>query len=589
MAKKSITFTLGTDPIITANADITATLSGTTVTFNVTGTVLGTGSSYWNYGVLLQCVVGKKDTTGVVVYDDAGYQTIKTISEGTWKDPSVLKVYIKDTDFSFKTSVTGCSDITDAHIKIRLRDNPSYGAGKKGTGIGSAFFISKLALSRGDNIASVTKTPDKSYYLMGDLVTVDCTLENTTAITGYQISWSRWSSDSSYLAGSPKQSYTFTIPSANVGTYTLTANSSLIPNTGTIHFHPNGGNAIEGMPLVESGEYTGFSVTTNVFDYEDTNFNIYNIENLFNKTGYHDTGKWSIGSANSETMTHEGSQDLSAYVSDNSDVHLKFFANWEPNTYNITYKPNGGVGDEHTSSHTYDKESTLSPNIFVRSGYNFVGWATQPYNAASYSDKSSVLNLTSENGGNITLYAVWEPDGTIVKKYVNARLMAKRDTETNWQTYNPVLLLNEVIVVDKPDGSISLKIGDGVNVYTNLPFAMWTNDTGWETLTLSSGVTARNTGGFSVPKYRKIGDHVIIQGGVTATSSTSESVMIGVLPEEYRPITVVHKFIACGGSRIARVNIDTAGQLKLEWMINISDGSKVSIEQWFDINIDYYI
>lgn len=52
----------------------------------------------------------------------------------------------------------------------------------------------------------------------------------------------------------------------------------------------------------------------------------------------------------------------------------------------------------------------------------------------------------------------------------NARIKHKRDSETNWSTNNPILLNGECIIVDISDGSIRLKIGDGTNSYSSLPF-----------------------------------------------------------------------------------------------------------------------
>lgn len=116
-----------------------------------------------------------------------------------------------------------------------------------------------------------------------------------------------------------------------------------------------------------------------------------------------------------------------------------------------------------------------------------------------------------------------------------------------------------------------------------------TEDSGWITLPLEDGVTAKTNGGFNTPQYRKINDHVIIQGSVTMTSSSNEAVIIGTLPTGYRPINTVHKLIPCGGSRIARMYIDNSGNIKLEWIKNLVDGESVAVEQWFTINVDYYI
>ena len=52
----------------------------------------------------------------------------------------------------------------------------------------------------------------------------------------------------------------------------------------------------------------------------------------------------------------------------------------------------------------------------------------------------------------------------------NARIQTRRDTASNWETKNPVLLAGELIIVTTNAGDTRFKIGDGVKTYTQLPF-----------------------------------------------------------------------------------------------------------------------
>lgn len=54
---------------------------------------------------------------------------------------------------------------------------------------------------------------------------------------------------------------------------------------------------------------------------------------------------------------------------------------------------------------------------------------------------------------------------------LNARIKHKRDSAINWSTNNPVLLKGECIIVDMDDGSVRIKIGDGINNFISLPYA----------------------------------------------------------------------------------------------------------------------
>jgi len=81
------------------------------------------------------------------------------------------------------------------------------------------------------------------------------------------------------------------------------------------------------------------------------------------------------------------------------------------NKYNIIFNANGGTGSvTKMTNAVYGKTYNLRANAFVREGYEFTGWNTQPDGSGtSYADMESVMNLTTKNGGTVTLYAQWIP------------------------------------------------------------------------------------------------------------------------------------------------------------------------------------
>lgn len=79
-----------------------------------------------------------------------------------------------------------------------------------------------------------------------------------------------------------------------------------------------------------------------------------------------------------------------------------------PITYNISYNANGGSGTMVSSSATYGQSVQLSANEYTKKGHTFAGWATSQNGDVVYKDKASVKNLTTTNGANVTLYAVWK-------------------------------------------------------------------------------------------------------------------------------------------------------------------------------------
>lgn len=55
-------------------------------------------------------------------------------------------------------------------------------------------------------------------------------------------------------------------------------------------------------------------------------------------------------------------------------------------------------------------------------------------------------------------------------KVINGRVQLKYDTEANFTSENIVLLKGEAVFVEKLDGSIGFKTGDGVKTFTELPY-----------------------------------------------------------------------------------------------------------------------
>lgn len=87
------------------------------------------------------------------------------------------------------------------------------------------------------------------------------------------------------------------------------------------------------------------------------------------------------------------------------------YAKWTPNKYTIAFKGNGSTSGKMSSmsSRKYGTSYKLTLNTFKKKGYTFVGWNTKANGKGkSYKNKASVKNLTSKNGGKITLYAQWK-------------------------------------------------------------------------------------------------------------------------------------------------------------------------------------
>ena len=90
-------------------------------------------------------------------------------------------------------------------------------------------------------------------------------------------------------------------------------------------------------------------------------------------------------------------------AADNADP-IKLYAVWQIQMYLISYKPNGGDEAPAPQLKTYGRPITLSEEIPTRSGYTFLGWATN--RNASEPEYQPGDRFTGN--ADTVLYAVWE-------------------------------------------------------------------------------------------------------------------------------------------------------------------------------------
>ena len=127
-------------------------------------------------------------------------------------------------------------------------------------------------------------------------------------------------------------------------------------------------------------------------------------QNAFQKIGYHFVG-WATSATGSKVYNDK--QSVTNIAGTNTSVTL--YAIWQANTYTVTFNANNGVGTMNSLSMTYDAEAVNLPtNTITREGYIFKGWSTSLDGKVLLHDGLSVRNMTAENGGTITLYAIWE-------------------------------------------------------------------------------------------------------------------------------------------------------------------------------------
>lgn len=119
------------------------------------------------------------------------------------------------------------------------------------------------------------------------------------------------------------------------------------------------------------------------------------------RTGYSFLG-WSANS-HAETPDYEAGSTVTF-----EDADVTLYAVWQANSYTVKYSAAGCEGTMPGDVYTYGSAGKLSDNIFAKQGFVFVGWALSEGGECVFADGDAVLNLTANDGDEVTLYAVWQ-------------------------------------------------------------------------------------------------------------------------------------------------------------------------------------
>ena len=163
------------------------------------------------------------------------------------------------------------------------------------------------------------------------------------------------------------------------------------------------------------------------------------------KPGYHIkniTGTTADGDPNGAWTGHTGKGGTVTDTWTMKACNRTIVVHTEPNTYTVKYDGNGNTGGSTaSSSHTYDTAKALTANGFTKTGYTFKGWNTKADGSGTaYADKASVKNLTTTNGGTVTLYAQWTANQ--YQLTLNPNNGAFSDGATTAKTISPNLIYN---------------------------------------------------------------------------------------------------------------------------------------------------
>ncbi|HEY0248040.1 MAG TPA: InlB B-repeat-containing protein [Gryllotalpicola sp.] len=120
------------------------------------------------------------------------------------------------------------------------------------------------------------------------------------------------------------------------------------------------------------------------------------------ETGYHFTG-WAVVTPTDGSLTVHG--DTFTMPSEAVSIQASFIGN----SYTVAFNGNGSDSGKMTAeTFSYGEPAALTASVYSRDGYVFTGWATTADGAVAYADGATVSNLNADDGGSVTLYAVWK-------------------------------------------------------------------------------------------------------------------------------------------------------------------------------------
>ena len=173
--------------------------------------------------------------------------------------------------------------------------------------------------------------------------------------------------------------------------------------------------------------------------------------------------------AKAEPGYHFGSwSSASGSITSETTITAIFAAN----TYKVKFASNGGTGEMADQTFTYGKAAELTANAFTKTGYTFKGWTSSDGNI--YNDKQNVSNLTSIDGGTVTLTALWERNVYVISLEAPAEVYMSDNYKNNvnsavYLRYDDGVYLNYDYDSKKVSNKMSVKSDNATNFNIFVP------------------------------------------------------------------------------------------------------------------------
>lgn len=262
-----------------------------------------------------------------------------------------------------------------------------------------------------------------------------------------------------------------------------------------------------------------------------------------------------------------------------------YWAKWTPITYTIHFNGNGNTSGSMSNQTgvTYDAATNITTNAFVKTGYNFAGWALSSDGSVVRADGADHGNLTSTNGATVQLWAVWTPKTCTVTF----------DYQSGAEGYGgDGTLSNVTATYDAAMPALSGNMPTADNGYAFMGFFSETGGNGTKYYNADKS-SAHNwdvntTSTTTLYAYYKKAEitGITFTGGNIVSPSTSTSVTAVIEPTPVAPTTVCWRvlynndnplspqptFTPASGASVSFTSPEASGTYKLEAVLHTGSG-----------------
>ena len=173
------------------------------------------------------------------------------------------------------------------------------------------------------------------------------------------------------------------------------------------------------------------------------------------REGYTFVG-WNTNKSATEAQ-YSPNQEVEGGIGQTKDQTVTLYAIWQANKYVVIFDKNAAsaTGSMENQEWTYDSEFALNKNTYSNPGYIFKGWAKEPEGEVVYQDGATISDNFGNRAriaGNVTLYAKWEKQTSVVLPGPDGNLGTKDD----------VTVKGDPVVSNPDNGSVQLPNGGTV-------------------------------------------------------------------------------------------------------------------------------